>query len=130
MFRIATLALTTLACSYLLLAQEHKDSDSLKTAQRYDVTVVSIKNILGDNLKDSFVATFCTNCLMITDSELNSFFTSPFYLGDLANTEGQSLILLEQNDGKLSLCHKDEMTCVPIDTINRHGKSNLPARFG
>lgn len=57
-----TLALATLVCSYLIVAQESKDSEALQTAQRYDVTIVSIKNILGDNLKDALVSTLCTNC--------------------------------------------------------------------
>ncbi len=125
-----TLALATLVCSYLIVAQESKDSEALQTAQRYDVTIVSIKNILGDNLKDSLVSTLCTNCLMITDSELNSFYTHPLYLSELANAEGQSLVLLERKDGKLSLCDRDEKVCVPINTINRHGKSTLPTRLG
>lgn len=77
----------------------------------------------------NFLNEFCGRCTMITDNELNTYFTSTISYPDVAQLKGSAQLIFSGASTAMLCGTKGNSTCVPVAAINKHGLSTLPIEF-
>lgn len=82
--------------------------------------------------KTSFLTMLCSSCFMITDSELNHYFTSLINEPVINRLMESKAELVATSNGQKYLCSTGAKTqsldfaCAKLDSVTRHGKSSIP----
>jgi hypothetical protein len=93
----------------------------------HQIKVVSVTKLEPFG-RGSVINDFCGRCTMITDSQLNTYFTSGLNYADAIALEQSNAVLIKAAK-QIQLCTLNNKTCMVLAGVNKHGLSNLPVFF-
>lgn len=108
----------------------------LSVPDRSIVSTYAVKlesaTVISSLPKTSFLTTLCSSCFMVTDSELNHYFTSLLNEPVINHLLESQAELVSTSSGQKYLCSAGgtpedfDFACAKLDSVTRHGKSSIP----